>query len=264
MKITKDDRSIIIPDRMSIYAGDITRDFDSFWNAIQTDSDTLDFTTPAQHNMVGWPWPVWLPSYSESITTLSTYLDHANLTPGAIVIDAGGFAGITSMLAANIVGHSGLVITLEPDPINAFCAERNFDQYRETNGWAPDLRNIALWDKNDTIQFTSDAAMGSAAREYIGDRGDVHPVTAESLLTVAAGLPSVDWLKLDIEGAETRALSDTEFFANYMPPRVTVECHVVNGTPTTGAVCQLLEGYGYTVQVKWQKESPFMLVEATA
>jgi FkbM family methyltransferase len=263
MRIEDANRVMLLPDSMESYRNDITTYFNHYWNAIDTHGETvIDFMSPALHTMRGFPFDVWLPSFTESMEELGRYVDHADLSTGGIVVDAGGYVGITSMLAADIVGPTGTVITLEPDGANYWCARSNFAHYRSLHGYGPSLLRVAVWDEPTIIRFTHDSAMGSAAAAFIGDRGIPGTAVASTLSDITAGLSTVDWLKLDVEGAEVRALSDEKFFTRHHP-RVTVECHFVDGEQTIEEVAAILGGYGYRVDVREQAGSPFPLIEAT-
>lgn len=223
-KITKGTRSISIRKNQSEYIPDVENYFDIFFSAVDEKTKHLDFSKPRLTKLRGWDFPVWLPSYTEPVSELVQYLNHANLKSGDTAIDGGGFAGITAMLMALEVGPSGKVICIEPDPQNAECLTKNFNLFFENYGYAPTHINAALWSKDGSVIFSSDSAMGSSATEYVGERGEVIEVPCISLTTLTKDLPTINYVKLDIEGAEFEVLKDTNFWMTKRP-RVSIECH---------------------------------------
>jgi hypothetical protein len=73
---------------------------------------------------------------------------------------------------------------------------------------------------------------------------DVPQVTLRSL-SDSFELERVDYVKLDIEGAETSVLEDAEWFAEYKP-RLTVACHYDRGVMNADRVKEQLAGLDYS------------------
>ena len=259
MRINHNNRSIIINDSQHQYSSDIKKYFDEYFDAIDTASNTLDFSIPKQFLLKEWGWKVWLPSFTESIKELHKYLKYLNIKPNDIVIDAGGFAGITSMLFANAVGKDGTVITIEADPTNIQCIKKNFEKYKSLYDYSPTLIEGALWDTDGLINFSAEGAMGSAAVEYVGVRGNNINVNTYSLTTIAKEYTTINHMKIDIEGAELRIFNDEKFF-NQHHPSLVIECHFPN--IATSILKPKLESYGYTVKIVSQAGSPFEMIVA--
>ena len=99
--------------------------------------------------------------------------------------------------------------------------------------------------------------MGSAISTYITGRGNNSDVSAVSLSSLATHLQGVDYVKIDIEGAEDEVLTDREFFQNYRP-RISIECHRRNEE----RIQATLTGYGYNTRVVTQASSLYPMVEA--
>lgn len=259
MIITNSSKSIIISDRQHQYSSDINRYFNEYFEAIDNDSNVLDFSQPKKFLLRGWNFEVWLPSFTESIKELHKYLDYSDIKSGDTIIDAGGFAGITSMLFANAVGQSGTVITIEADPTNVECIKKNFQEYRSRYGYSPVLIEGALWDTDGFVNFSAESAMGSAAVEYVGVRGDNINVKSYSLSAIAEQYETVNHMKIDIEGAELRVFNDVQFFKNHHPSLI-IECHFPS--IATSILKPKLESYGYNVTIITQAESPFEMIVA--
>ena len=258
MRITHEGRTFVLPEEQWAYRPEIETYFDRYFNAIDEDVAELDFTQPRLTSLHDFPFPIWLPSITEPVADLQHYLDHAQLQKGDTAIDAGGYVGITAMLLARQVGPAGTVITIEADPVNADCLARNLDSFRRHYGHTPILIDAALWREAGTVSFSGEAAMGSAIKKYIGDRGTSKEVKAVTLGMIGQTVSTVNYLKLDVEGAETEVLRDQGFFDRHRP-RVSVEVHRGN----RDEIEQLLNGYGYTVEERTQESSLYPMLEAT-
>ena len=257
VKVTREGRTITLPDHQEPYRAEIETYFDRYFDAVREDVTEIDFTEPRLTRLYGLDQAVWLPSITEPISDLLGYVEFAALEPGGVAIDAGGYAGITAMLLAESAGPTGIIITLEPDPVNADCLTRNLERFRGTHGYGPTLRPFALWREDGSIRFSSEGAMGSAISHYIVGRGQAQETTTICLSTIAADLSRVDYLKIDIEGAEDEALKDAAFFSEHHP-RISIECHRNN----SAAIEETLRGYGYETRTRKQDSSMYPIVEA--
>ena len=257
VRITRGERSIILPEHQDIYEPEIEQFFDRYFDAVDEDITDLDFTTPRLTKLHGIEHRVWLPSITEPVSDLLDYVTFADLPRGGTAIDAGGYAGLTAMLLAEQVGPEGTVITLEPDPVNAECAARNLHTFHNLHGHSPVLIEAALWKRTGTISFSSEGAMGSAISTYIVGRGTRSDVSAVSLSSIATHLRGVDYVKIDVEGAEDEVLTDREFFHHHHP-RISVECHRRNEE----RIRTTLAGYRYDTRVVTQGSSLYPMVEA--
>jgi FkbM family methyltransferase len=115
---------------------------------------------------------------------------------GDIVFDCGTYTGNTSLYFSRRVGNAGHVYGFEAAPAT-------FEKYRRNMSGTGNVTPIqaAVCEFSGQVPFTGDAA-NAAIRE------DGAAVAALSLDDFCAdhGLPRVDFIKMDIEGAESRAL----------------------------------------------------------
>lgn len=132
--------------------------------------------------------------------------DHpvVHASPGDIVIDAGAYDGDTPELYSRRVGRRGRVFALEPSPRNYGRLVRRLRDRQLTNV-VPML--LGAWDDDGVLRFASDAGASSK----IDDSGGTEiVVTSIDKLVRDHRIPKVDLLKLDVEGAEKRALQGAE------------------------------------------------------
>jgi len=99
-------------------------------------------------------------------------------------------------------------VAIEPAPENLYCLNRNFAE--EIRAGRVIVYPKGVWDKDDTLTLrTYDAQSGgdSVALKFPGSRpGPTVPLTTIDKLVEELRLERVDFIKMDIEGAERRAL----------------------------------------------------------
>ena len=135
----------------------------------------------------------------------TTRIVQACVTPGATVVDVGANIGFYTLLMSRLVGERGRVIAFEPMPLGIERLRRNLR--------LNDASNV------DVIEQAASAQPGSASF-FLGPRehtsiSSLRPiegaatvaVTCTTLDTVLAEHPRIDFLKMDVEGAEPDVLA---------------------------------------------------------
>lgn len=125
------------------------------------------------------------------------------LGAGAVFVDAGAHIGYYSALAASIVGPQGLVLAFEPDPGNFGLLRRNCERFGEI----VKPREMALADKagRATLYISPDNSGDNRLFKTQGWRDLEVDVTTLDERPELEGRP-VDFLKMDIQGIELKAL----------------------------------------------------------
>ena len=122
------------------------------------------------------------------------------LAPGSVFVDIGANVGWHSMLAASIVGASGRVVAIEPNPDNARLIAHSIAHNRLTN---VALVPLAL---GDTIGYSAfRSAIGSNGGFVDGDEADPIAPGVTIVPTIRLddlGIERIDVIKIDVEGAE--------------------------------------------------------------
>ena len=137
---------------------------------------------------------------------------------GDIVFDCGANVGVFVRQALN--AGASKVIAVEPGPENLTCLRRNFE--KEIAAGTVIVVPKGVWNKVDVLEFHIDPE-NSAADSFViqsSDKGRTIqvPVTTVDSLVAELGLPKVDFIKMDIEGSEQRALAGAkETLAKYHP-----------------------------------------------
>lgn len=172
-----------------------------------------------------------LPSY-EPVTWVAP-------KPGDVFLDIGAYTGWYTIQSARAVSSSGRVIALEPDEVNRRQLERNLSLNDIQNctvaplaawsksgrtGWAPG--EVSVWHRIDKVRGSTNIA-----------------ATTVDDLVHTLSLSRVDWMKLDVEGAEVEALRGAEDTLRRFHPTLFIEVH-----ETLESLQDLLAPAGYLIE----------------
>jgi FkbM family methyltransferase len=141
--------------------------------------------------------------------------------PADIVLDCGANVGVWTRVALD---HGAkLVIGFEPAPENIESYRRNFKD--EIAAGRVVLIPKGVWDKDDVLVLKRDAH-NSAADSFVmladGSPGVQAPLTTIDKAVAELKLERVDYIKMDIEGAETRALAGAHDTIAKFHPRLSI------------------------------------------
>ena len=119
-------------------------------------------------------------------------------SPTPYILDCGSNIGLSILYLKE--NHPGaIIIAFEPDDNNFLLLEKNTKQLSNVT-----LLKSAVWKENGTIQFDSTGTLGSKIVNETGIQSKlINAVRLRDYITVP-----VDFLKLDIEGAEYEVLKD--------------------------------------------------------
>lgn len=177
------------------------------------------------------------------------------LRPGHTFLDIGANIGFFTMLAASLVGETGRVIAVEPNRDNCALIEMSI----EANGWNHiTVLSYAAAEVEQTFQLDTSGA-GSNGRVVDNSplatpgSGLPNPVQAVVLDQVLADEPRLDLVKLDIEGAEPRAVAGMMDLLQRHRPVLLLEFspHLIQITShtTPQAFLAQLDGLAYDVSI---------------
>jgi FkbM family methyltransferase len=152
--------------------------------------------------------------------------------PGDVVLDCGANMGVFTRVALD---HGArLVVAIEPAPENLEVLKRNFAA--EIAAGKVILYPKGVWDKDDVLSMNIDAD-NSAADSFVlhpdPDKSTTIqlPLTTIDKLVSELKLDKVDFVKMDIEGAEPNALrGGKETIAKYHP-RMAISVYHKPGDP---------------------------------
>jgi len=129
-----------------------------------------------------------------------------NTKEGDVVIDCGACWGDTTIEFASSVGECGIVYTYEFLPFNLNILQKNIS----LNEFLTDrieIINQAVWDESDKTMFYKDDGPGTRvdSSEFQGYEGTVQTLSIDDLVA-KENISKVSLIKMDIEGAEQKAL----------------------------------------------------------
>ena len=136
-----------------------------------------------------------------------------------VVIDVGAHLGTFTRIA--LQHGARLVVAIEPDPVNAACFNRTFaDEIAEQR---VRLVEAAAWHSPGSLQFEVGGASqtGHVASSHAAKSVAVRAVTLDGLVAELA-LGRVDFIKMDIEGAERHALGGARKLLSTHQPRLAI------------------------------------------
>lgn len=268
IEICRDGQIIRIGRTRELFLHDMATSFDSYFGAVHPVDGVADFSGPRSHRLVGFDdYPLVFPSVPEPYFTIKQYLEFASLKPGEVVFDLGAYAGVTSLAFAREVGASGAVFAFEADAENFRVATENVATAAALKYPSPTLIHSAVWSHNDGLDFSAEGWMGSSATSIVGNgRGSIVKVPSTTLATFVAkrGISQVDFIKIDIEGAEIEVLDSSRDLLSRMRPKLMIEPHMVGDCFSTQRCCGVLrEIGGYDIRIVDQPGMAFPLIEAT-
>jgi FkbM family methyltransferase len=123
-----------------------------------------------------------------------------NLSSTPYIIDCGAHIGLSVIYMKNLYPHAS-ILAFEPDEKNFDLLKKNVENF----GFEEvDIRREAVWIENATIQFASEGSMTS----HIGNAGPEKTISVKAIRLKDYICKPVDFLKIDIEGAEYRVMKD--------------------------------------------------------
>ena len=143
--------------------------------------------------------------------------------PGDVVIDGGAYWGDTALYCAHRAGPEGRVVSFEFEPSNlAGLRAQPRDQPARSRSASRCCRR-ALWDEAGAAACRS-VAFGPGST--IDSGGDTQaPTETIDALVARAAVDRVDFIKLDIEGAELNALRGAQETLRRFRPRLAIAAY---------------------------------------
>lgn len=179
------------------------------------------------------------------------------LKPGQTFVDVGANKGEFSLLASQLVGPGGQVLSFEPEPENSEWIRRSIELNERTN-----IRQfeLALSDENGTAEFYLGEKSGwhtlvpDQPRRDVG-RIEVETRTLDSLLA-EQGIEEVHMMKIDVEGAELSVLRGaTETLRRSRDLVLLLDVHPRLGVDPK-QLCVLLTQQGYSIHAAKRPYNP--------
>ena len=146
---------------------------------------------------------------------------------GDIVVDIGSFIGKYTLTSSNRVGLKGKVVAIEGDPSYFEMLNKNLKLNKTSNVTAI---NCIVFSKeaNITIEELLGRDLDKIEKTQIGNTR-INVNTLDNLLIKQCGINEVNWIKIDVEGAELEVLKGAhKILTNSKRIKLQIEIHGVS------------------------------------
>ncbi|MBZ5591497.1 MAG: FkbM family methyltransferase [Acidobacteriia bacterium] len=167
--------------------------------------------------------------------------------PGDVVLDCGANVGVFTHEA--LADGARLVVAIEPAPENVECLRRNFAD--EIVKGRVIVLPKGVWDHDDSLALRVDAG-NSARNSFVGSFGPAMqevkvPLTTIDELLADQKIDRADFIKLDVEGAEKRALAGARNTLAKFHPRLAIAMEHLDDDPVRIPEVVLAQWSGYRI-----------------
>ena len=185
----------------------------------------------------------------------------------AVVLDCG--ANVGSFTRTALKAGARKVIAIEPAPDLVRCLRRTFA--KEITEGRVVVYPKGVWNTNATLDlYTSDTPWTNSVVPLVESANAQKKVSVQLVaideLVPELGLERVDFIKMDIEGAETNALAGaSQTIARYKPVLAVATEHTTDILKNTQAVIDVVDkeapGYTHTcISCMWQERVPSLIL----
>lgn len=202
-----------------------------------------------------WSQPLGAWFYVEDETSIENMLRMPCYEPvswvapesGDVFIDVGAHTGWYAIQGAKAVGPAGRVIALEPDESNRRQLERNLSLNGATNHT---IISAAAWSESGSVFWSSGEVSVWHKIDQARGTQKMQTVSLDDLVSQLS-LPRVDWIKMDIEGAEVDAIRGANQVLERFHPALFIEIH-----ETFDLVQHVIAQFGYSIHKAEFDERP--------
>jgi FkbM family methyltransferase len=216
---------------------------------------------------------VYCPINKEDFAIMSRHedeiIDHFNTKQGDIVVDVGAHMGKYTIIASKQVGANGKVIAIEAHPGNYEMLNHNI----KLNGLTNVIPlNYAVYSKETKIKlFMPDEESGytmhhSVMFNYLSSKYPLQGKDNEKFIEVNAntldnllqknGIYQVNWIKIDVEGAEFEVLKGSaNILSTSKDINLLIEIHNPGDTNHYKQIIDFLKSYNFKIEFEKIYES---------
>jgi len=148
--------------------------------------------------------------------------DEAAVKAGDVVLDCGANVGVFTRMALD--RGAELVVSIEPAPGTVECLRRNFE--KEIAAGRVIVVPKGVWSHTDVLELAEGGDGNTTGDSFVLGRNQANkvkvPLTTIDILAIELKLPRVDFVKMDIEGAEKEALRGAAETIRRYHPRMAI------------------------------------------
>jgi FkbM family methyltransferase len=178
------------------------------------------------------------------------------LKPGMVFVDAGANDGYYTLFAASKVGPAGRVVAIEPSSRERVNLRRNMQRNNFENIWiVTEALGAASGEADLRLAHDKHSGHNTLGRFAHDDVTAARPerVTVETLdaITTRLALPRIDFIKIDVEGAEANVIAGGSATLKAMQPIMLMELSDralrAQGHSAEELLATLRESFGYQI-----------------
>jgi FkbM family methyltransferase len=187
-----------------------------------------------------------------------------HIGPGKVFVDVGAHVGYFSLKAAKAVGPQGRVLAVEPNPETLKVLRANVEANRDA---MITVYPVACSESDGFLDLfaaaranTGASSLSKANAMHYGPVVNSYHVPTRRLddLVRDSGVTRVDFVKIDVEGAELLVLKGAVATLDKFHPVLTIEMEpeqLKSMGATTDDVKQLLSAHGYALRHTYGSEN---------
>lgn len=162
---------------------------------------------------------------------------------GDIVVDIGAAFGFYTILSSKRIGLNGKVVAIEAQPDSFEMLNRNIKLNELANVIT---LSYAVYSKNSRLKlYDNYSIMQERARKDLQQYIEVNAYTLDHLLFELIKITNVNWIKIDVEGAELEVLKGARnILSNSNDISILIEIH---GQENYKQVIEFLVSYGFEI-----------------
>ncbi len=200
------------------------------------------------------------PSELEAITR-DTFFHYYTPRRGDVVVDIGAGVGSEALTLSRLVGDDGRVVAVEAHPGTYRCLEKLCQLNSLDNVSA---KQLAIMDESGPVTISdSDADIANSVVRDVNRAIEVPGMSMDQLVE-SEGLSHIDFLKMNIEGAEAPAVRGMQRTLE-MTQNLAISCHDFIGEErrdpsmyTKAMVREALESHGFAVAERTKDPRPWI------
>jgi FkbM family methyltransferase len=170
---------------------------------------------------------------------------------GDIVVDVGSCLGRYTLSSSKRVGKKGKVIAIDGDPSNIEMLNRNLQLNKTSN---VTVLNYVVDSTKKQVNYQQFLKRDLFENEKKFDKIKINCDTLDNLLIKECRIDEVNWIKIDVEGAELEVLkSSHNILTNSTRLKIQVEIHGVN--KLYKPIVELLHSYNFKIIFEKDEDS---------
>ena len=188
---------------------------------------------------------------SEGLLFPEFFNPQVNLKQGNIVLDIGAFIGLSSMIFSKKVGEEGKVYAIEPVMHNIIRQNIEGNNINNVYVIPKAIGNEVGKTEIEISDYGGDASI--TRREYTKDyykKKKIIELTTLDFLVKELELERIDFIKIDIEGAEELAIRGADNIIKQFRPKWSISSYHIdfNNEPQHNKLVNLMLDYGYKIK----------------